>query len=529
MRRRAPSWTLFALLLPALSCTDAGLYAVGGRGQAGPDRAEFVGKACVPMAAGDSFPVKVLYAVEGGQGVDQLVKGQIADALQSLSSRFSVPYITFALVAYHTVATGIQGSFVDAAKIQLAIGTYTNYQEAGPISLRAPLKLAKSMLSGDMQTGCRGTVARTRYLVVLIYSTADTSCANPAFNAGLDSRCTKYLPDQAACSACELTAVTAQLKNLAEQYLAGEVTIQPIYVRTTPDPVARAQGAAIARSGGTELVETDPASLKNTINALNYASLQRSLTLKRLIAYNRSAVSRAGEQMVDSDGDGLPDDDEAALGLDPVAMDSDLDGLMDGIEVRMGMPPNAVDVINGCNPFLDTDGDRLNDCEERVLGTDACISDSDGDGIPELVELLSRTNPLIAEDLDDADRDGLSNVAEIEAHTDPSSADLAYRSDRGYGYVIADADPTEDGRPCYDIEIYNVSLVPTLERPNPPFPNIPRGTNDIYIYLQVGRENDPRGTGIGSLLIEQIQFIPPNKRKPKGIIQMAPDQFVLGS
>lgn len=521
---RAP---IAAALLAFFACTDAGLYATSGRGRGGPDRAELAGRACVPLAAGEAFPVKVLFLMQGGAGVDPQMKGELSDALRSLASRFSVPYVSFSLVAFHTVATGIQGGFADAAQLQSKVGQYTSYQEDGPLSLRAPLQLAKSLLSGDMLTGCRGTVARTRYLVVLVFSSADTSCQNPAFNAGLDSRCTK-LSDLAQCSACELTRVTGELKELAERHRAGEVSVQPVYVRQAADPVASAQGAAIANSGGTELIETDPASVRNALNGLSYASLQRALTLKRLIAFNRNTLARAGALLADSDGDGLADAEEGELGLDPLSPDSDLDGLMDGVERQMGMSPGVVDQVNGCNPLLDTDGDRLNDCEERVLGTDPCISDTDGDGLPELVEMLSGTNPLVPEDLDDGDRDGLSNVGEIEAHTDPGSTDLAFQADRAYGYLIAPAAPTEDGRACYDLQLYNIGLVPTLERPNPPYPNIPRGTNDIYLYMQVGRENDPRGTGIGSLFIQPIQFLPPDRRKPKGTISIAPEDFVLG-
>jgi hypothetical protein len=520
---------LLVTLVATASCTDASLYANNGSGPQSADRAELAGTVCVPLASGESFPVKVLFAFQGGAGVDVSVKGQATDGLKTLSTRFSSDYISFGLLGFHTVATGLQGSFVDAATFQPAIDKYTSYQEAGPISLRAPLKLAESIISGDMQSGCRGEVARTRYLIVLMFTEKDSSCANAAFNAGISADCFAEATEE-ACSACELRRVSQELRDLANKYNAGEVTIQPVYVRTAQDAVASSQGLAIAASGGSELIETDPANLAGILNSLNYASLQRALILKRLIAMNRNVLSRSGQMLIDSDGDGLSDEQEEALGTDPLQLDSDQDGLMDGLEVRMGLNPRpgSFDTINGCNPTLDTDGDRLNDCEEKLLGTDRCNADSDVDGIPELVEVLGGTNPLVEEALLDQDRDGLTNIGEIEAHTDPGSADLGFQADRGYRYDIEPAEPTADGRACYQVRVFNVSLVSTRARTNPPFPDIPAGSNDVYLYLQVGRENDPRGVGINSLFVQQIRFIPPNKRTPKGIIPLTPDDFVVG-
>lgn len=510
------------------ACTDAGLYATDGSGPSGPDRAELEGVACVPLATGDGFPVRVLFAVPGGPGVSREVVGQVTTALDSLTTRFSAPYIRFSLVAYHTVATGLAGSFVEATQLPAAITRYNAYNESGPISVRAPLRLAHSIISGDMQTGCRGLVARTRYVVVLVVTDADTSCANPAFNAGIETDCT-MLGSQTECSLCELTKTTSALKALADQYLAGEVVIQPIYVRTTQDAAIAAQVAAIARAGGTQPIETDPQNLKNVINSLNYASLQRELRLKRLIAMNRNALARGGERVLDSDGDGLGDVDEQGRGSDPLLYDTDLDGIGDGVEVRMGMDPLTFTTVNGCNPGLDTDYDRLNDCEERVLGTDGCISDSDGDTLPDLVELLSGTNVLLPEDLADADLDGVTNVDEVTHHTDPFSADLAWRDEHAYGYVAEAGELTEDGRLCYNFKVRNIGLVTPPARPNPPYADIPEGTNDIYLYMQVGRDNDPRGTGIGSLLVVPVTYVPPAARSPAGVITVTPDEFVVGN
>ena len=49
----------FVLLALTAACTDAGVYALQGSGVPGPDRTAFEGDVCVPLATGDTFPVKV--------------------------------------------------------------------------------------------------------------------------------------------------------------------------------------------------------------------------------------------------------------------------------------------------------------------------------------------------------------------------------------------------------------------------------------------------------------------------------------
>lgn len=531
---------LVAFLAVIMGCTDAGLYAVGAGGAGGPDRAEFLATVCAPIAAGEAFPVKVLFAVEGGSTIDSSLREEIVNAINDTTTQFTNPGMSFSIVTYHAIASGLLGRYTaDQALLTTALAKYSAYNEAGPLSMRAPLKLAESIIGGDMQTGCRGQVARTRYLIVLIAVGADESCNNSEFNPGISLDCAAIANtgDFPRCTECELTKTVGALRQLATQFNAGEVTVQPVLINRGSNDLAAFQANAIARAGGTELLQTTPGAISQRLTTLNYGSLNRHLRLKRFIAMNRNVRVRNTKApsagLVDSDGDGLPDEDEANIGTDPTLMDTDGDGLGDGVEAKMGLKPQPgnIDIVRGCSFVDDTDGDRLNDCEERVLGTDACITDTDGDSVPDLVEFLGGSNPLIPEDLDDQDRDGMPNIVELEAHTDPFSDDIEFRQDRGYGYSIKEIEPTPDGRSCYSIDAYNVSLLETLDRPSPNNSGrlILKGTNEIYLYFQVGRENDPRGTGIGRLNVTSVRYTKsPPTRRPRGLIKLADDAFQDG-
>lgn len=87
----------------------------------------------------------------------------------------------------------------------------------------------------------------------------------------------------------------------------------------------------------------------------------------------------------DSDFDGLPDDQERAIGADPSRADSDGDGLIDGDEVNK----------YHTNPLkTDTDDDGLGDSDEVLRWkTDPVKADTDGDGYPDNQEIKNGYNP----------------------------------------------------------------------------------------------------------------------------------------
>ena len=79
------------------------------------------------------------------------------------------------------------------------------------------------------------------------------------------------------------------------------------------------------------------------------------------VVTEEAATEEAGA--VDTDEDGLTDDEEVDVGTDPAVFDSDGDGLGDGDEIN-------------------------------VFGTDPLVPDTDGDGVSDGVEVEAETDPL---------------------------------------------------------------------------------------------------------------------------------------
>lgn len=114
---------------------------------------------------------------------------------------------------------------------------------------------------------------------------------------------------------------------------------------------------------------------------------------------------------VDSDGDGLTDEEEIALGTNPYNKDTDGDGLTDFEEVR----------TYKTNPLLpDTDFDGLTDFEEvKTYKTDPLKADTDGGGVSDGHEvLIDKTDPL-----------------------DPADDLVKYEFNLNFGYDVAVIDP----------------------------------------------------------------------------------------
>ncbi|MFZ4774281.1 MAG: fibronectin type III domain-containing protein [Terrimicrobiaceae bacterium] len=111
------------------------------------------------------------------------------------------------------------------------------------------------------------------------------------------------------------------------------------------------------------------------------------------------------------DADGLSGLDEYLVyGTNPLVPDTDGDGIPDGMEVSVGFDPRAATDLD-----RDSDGDGLIDRLEFVWQTLPLNPDTDNDGLSDGVEVDSKTNPL----LPDTDNDGLPDGREVQSGLNP--------------------------------------------------------------------------------------------------------------
>jgi len=116
------------------------------------------------------------------------------------------------------------------------------------------------------------------------------------------------------------------------------------------------------------------------------------------------------------------------------ATDSDGDGLKDLVEMEYRLNPAVADANT------DADGDGLSNATEISSGTDPHERDTDHDGLPDGQEAAAHANPLVP----DTDGDGLTDGNEVFAEIFPSFAHLTDSDSDGYSDSVernAGSDP----------------------------------------------------------------------------------------
>jgi len=191
-------------------------------------------------------------------------------------------------------------------------------------------------------------------------------------------------------------------------------------------------GGTITRNGYTVEYFPTLSTVSDNINGIVYYPLS-DVTFEIDGLANTFLIS-----LKDTDGDGLPDGDEADLGTDETLVDSDGDGVSDFDEAEAGTNPlDDSDFV-----LVDADGDGLSLAEEQDIGTDPNLADTDSDGVTDLSEMLDGTDPLDSDDSSfiDLDSDGIDDGAQ-----DDDGDGLSARDEARYGTDPDLADTDGDG------------------------------------------------------------------------------------
>jgi hypothetical protein len=160
----------------------------------------------------------------------------------------------------------------------------------------------------------------------------------------------------------------------------------------------------------------------------------------------------------DADNDGIPNSVEtsppgaacpsASAATNPLSRDSDGDLTLDGAECALGTDPMDAASKPPLVALGDSDSDGLSDAFETAIGTDPHRPDTDGDGIPDGVELEHYgTDPLRTDTDGDGCRDG-KEIGSVNADRAVNSADnlqvvQSYGGRRPYSN---DLDLNKDGK-----------------------------------------------------------------------------------
>lgn len=314
----------------------------------------------------------------------------------------------------------------------------------------------------------------------------------------------------------------------------------------------------IAERGGGEYREARSAEEIDFLQ-FDFTALKRTQKLRRVFVTNQNLLPGAEGPLLDSDGDGLSDDEEESLGINPQLRDSDGDGYTDLIEVRFheyGMDP--LDPLHPYTPCLaygntpllpaddpnsgafgssmspsddmgqavDSDHDGLRDCEELLLNTDPYHADSDRDTIPDGLELRFGLDPRVDDAGSDSDFDGLSNIEEVLRNSNPRLDDPVARRLPQFRYDLEQNAETLDQRACFSFGSRHIPLGTTLS-----YFRLPSDTSmaqhiDVpgYNRIQIYEVESPSDDAMGETQVRgtcyMARYVAPDFRMPaNGILE----------
>jgi len=447
-----------ACALLAFGCSEAELFGPGGS-SAEADRVAFTGQVCARDPISNELPLRVVIVGDRTGGPLFASFDPAAQRVQLLGS-----YVSSALASSQLTEFAVVGFAGRSRKLAPIEGNFTRnpgelLNGINQLSLPEPcevggqcrdylegLRTARALIEGDLAEAEAGRAVVTQYLIVLVVGgPQDPLARNVDCCDSSDAGCLDQTPSpDAACQAQREQQEVAALKEAVAAQGALGVKLHVVHFAADLDMNVNmgVQDAmrSLAFSGTGSYQRYDNQAAFNPA-AFDVLRERTSLRAKALFVANVNAKPTLDGAAVDSDADGLSDAEEDEIGTLPTNPDTDGDGLSDFIESVVEFDPHTPDMPAACmgvDPAADSDLDGLNDCEEALLGTEPTLADTDGDGVPDQLELYGFTDYLEPDAEQDSDGDGVSNADEVLQHTDARSTDSSIHLSYGYRYDVSD-------------------------------------------------------------------------------------------
>ena len=433
------------------SCTNAQLYAPDYQ----PDIASLTGveaDLCTDDPSSSSFPLKVSVVIDSG--LAGMLDDRVA-ALQALVKQYNGANVSFDFILLGETPQSMTNGFTsDPMAIQAAITAIG--QQVSPLrDYQGAMLVASTDIESDALGTPPGVAARTNYALDFIAqgppdpSLPDLWCGSNQLTPGSGqctsqftaNFCPNVMPPPADCELLIYSGLVTDLVTFLQNNGVLDLIAHFYQIGTDARTKTLLSSMSLAAEGS--FVQQPVGKL----NLLDSALIDPNahFQLRQFIVWNQNALLRNGVPQPDSDGDGLTDGEEKALGTNPTTWDTDGDGVGDEIEYSLEYKgsefnPRVPGTFTQCAtltlPFPDADEDGLNDCEEAIEATNVYLQDTDHDGIPDVVEVLRGVFPLVDDRLYDTDGDGLRNGAELSQASNPEVSDSAAAALYGYSASV---------------------------------------------------------------------------------------------
>ena len=456
------TWLLSSVLFIS-SCTEAELY----HQEIPPieaDRLALQGQVCTEDPDVERFPARLILLVDQAQGplYGEFDPGQLRlQALNGLVQQaLSKPEFSLAVIGYAGSARRLapeEGLFTRNPGELLNAITQLSLPgrcigEDRCRDYEGGLSAIKTLIEDDLASMEAGLRATTQYTILWVASGPQTPIAQNKDCCPLGDRtCLRAEGGELPSPRCQAQRDLAQIQKLRSVALssgAGGFQLHVLHLAaySNEEELVNRQMMQLFEQltfAGNGRYARFKVAENIDLRAVSVFDRPSDFEAAQVVIVNQSAAPRKGGILADSDGDGLSDDEEDLNGngvvdegeSDPIIPDTDGDGISDLIEARVGFSVLTIDEPIVCDDLrqfeglgtADRDFDGLNECEERLMGTNPSLTDTDGDNLPDGMELRRGTDHLNPDSADDFDEDGIANGDELREGTDPRSIDEAQR------------------------------------------------------------------------------------------------------